>query len=127
MNPILAQLGIQFTSGILVKPTEHFAPDLIVGRFTPQAMKFSPTYAYYARRGFGVSSLGTMGIVQVADKGFQVMPMIVADSAGCWLELETKEFYTETPVFNAAKGEQYCSNMPIITVLAREINNKLQK
>jgi ABC-2 type transport system permease protein len=127
LNPILAQLGIQFTPGTIVKPTEHFAPDLMVGRFTPQAMKFSPNFAYYANQGYSVTSVGTMGIVQVADKGFQVMPMIVADSAGCWLELETKEFFTETPVFNADKGEQYCSNMPIISILAREINNKLQK
>ncbi len=127
LNPILAQLGIQFTPGTIVKPTEHFAPDLMVGRFTPQAMKFSPNFAYYANQGYSVTSVGTMGIVQVADKGFQVMPMIVTDSAGCWLELETKEFFTETPVFNADKGEQYCSNMPIISILAREINNKLQK
>jgi len=127
LNPILAHLGLQFTPGIIVQPSENFDPDLIFGNFTPAALKFSGNFAYLAGNGYKITSPCGAGIAYVADKGFQVVPLVVTDSTGCWNELETTDFINEVPTFDPRKGETTCGKTPIVVILARKVGEKLQK
>jgi ABC-2 type transport system permease protein len=60
------------------------------------------------------------------EKGFNALPVIVPDSAGCWNEVETRNFAEQTPVFNEAAGEKMLDNPVMIVNLFREIEGRRQ-
>lgn len=127
VNPILNMLGIEFVEGTLTRKDEEFSGNLMLGKFTPLGRAFSATFAYVDDLGYRITAPGTSGIRKIADKGFQVVPIVSVDSVGCWNELQTKDFVNEVPEFNPEKGEIDCSGMPIITLLARQITEDRQQ
>lgn len=127
VNPILEMLGLELVEGTLVHKSEEFAADMMFATFSPQGRTFSATFDYFYNQGYKITAPGSAGIRQIADKGFQVVPIVVADSVGYWNELQTKDFINEVPEFNPEKGEIDCGGMPIVTILARQVGDKTQK
>jgi len=127
INPILNLLGIELTEGTLAKKNEEFAPNLMISRFTPQGLTFSGVFAYVDRLGYKITAPNAAGIRQVADKGFHFVPIVAADSTGCWNELHTMDYVNETAEFNPEKGEVEANGLPIISLLARDIADKKQQ
>ena len=115
------------TPGTIVRKHEEFNPNLMLGNFTPQGRAFSGVFAYVDQLGYKITATNAAGLRQVADKGFHFVPIIETDSTGCWTELQTKDFANEVPEFNPEKGEVECNNMPIISLLARDLSNKKQQ
>ena len=114
--------------GTIVRKHEEYSPNLTVSRFTPEGLKFSPTFALVDRYGYRITATNAAGIRQIADKGFQFVPIVAVDSTGHWNELHTKDYVNETPEFNPEKGETEANGMPIISLLARDLGDKkLQK
>ena len=127
INPILNLLGVELAEGTIARKHEEFSPNLMITRFTPQGLTFSPTFAYVDRLGYKITAPNAAGIRQVADKGFHFVPIVTVDSTGCWTELHTKDYVNETAEFNPEKGEVECNGMPIISLLARDLGDKKQQ
>ena len=127
INPILNLLGVELAEGTIARKHEEFSPNLMITRFTPQGLAFSPTFAYVDRLGYKITATNAAGIRQVADKGFHFVPIVAVDSTGCWTELHTKDYVNETAEFNPEKGEVECNGMPIISLLARDLGDKKQQ
>ena len=127
INPILELLGVELTEGTIARKHEEFAPNLMITRFTPQGLKFSPTFALVDSYGYKITAPNAAGIRQVADKGFHFVPIVAVDSTGCWTELHTKDYVNETAEFNPEKGEVEANGIPIISLLARDLADKKQQ
>ena len=127
VNPILELLGIELTEGTIVRQHEEFAPNLMITRFTPQGLKFSPTFALVDSYGYKITAANAAGIREVADKGFHFVPIVAVDSTGCWNELHTKDYVNETAEFNPEKGEVEANGLPIISIMARDLGEKKQQ
>ena len=127
INPILNLLGVELTEGTIARKHEEFTPNLMITRFTPQGLAFSPTFAYVDRYGYKITAPNAAGIREVADKGFHFVPIVAVDSTGCWTELHTEDYVNETAEFNPEKGEVEANGMPIISLLARDLADKKQQ
>lgn len=127
ISPILDLLGVEMTPGTIVRKHEEFNPNLMIANFTAQGREFSGVFAYVDQLGYKITATNAAGLRQVADKGFHFVPIVETDSTGCWSECQTMDFANETPEFNPEKGEKECNNMPIISLLARDLSNKKQQ
>ena len=127
INPILELLGVELTEGTIVRKHEEYSPNLMASRFTPEGLKFSPTFALVDSYGYRITATNAAGIRQIADKGFHYVPIVAVDSTGHWNELQTKDYVNETPEFNPEKGETEANGMPIISLLARDLGDKKQQ
>lgn len=127
ISPILDLLGVEMTPGTIVRKHEEFNPNLMIANFTAQGRAFSGVFAYVDQLGYKITATNAAGLRQVADKGFHFVPIVETDSTGCWSECQTMDFANETPEFNPEKGEKECNNMPIISLLARDLSNKKQQ
>lgn len=105
MNPVLAHLGLKFTEGILVQPTEDYTSDLIFGNVTSEAAALTDEFSYIHSGCEKMTMPGTLGIIQTEDKGFRIVPLVVTDSIGVWEELETTDFVEDAVQLNAEIGE----------------------
>ena len=126
MNPILEQLGLRFMPGILVQQNKDYPQDLILGNIATQAINLTPKLRYLKYNGSKVSMPGAIGIEQISNKGFEIIPLIETDSTGSWNELETTNFIETTATLNPTIGEVEKS-IPIALYLSREINGKTQR
>ncbi len=127
LNEITELLGVHFTDGILVHPSEDFAPDLIQGRFTLDAESFSGNLAYLSRNNYKITAPGTAGIVCRLPEGFGMLPLVSTDSVGSWNEKETTDFVNEVLEFSPEKGDEEWNGQPIVLAMGRHIGGKEQK
>lgn len=127
LNEVTEPLGVHFQDGIIVQQSEDFAPDLVLGHFTPEAEHFSGTFAYLNRNNFRVTAPGTAAILFRPQQGFQVFPLVVTDSMGCWIEKETTDFVNELPEFHPKAGEEKWNLQPIVLAMRRQIAGKDQR
>ena len=127
LNEVTESLGIHFPEGILVQQSEDFAPDLILGRFTPEAERFSRTFAYLNRNNYRITAPASTAILFRPQQGFKALPLVVTDSVGCWIEKETTDFVNEPLEFNPEKGDEEWSLQPIMLAMGRQVAGKDQR
>ena len=127
MNPIVEPLGVRFLPGVLVRPTEDYPADLILGKATPATVT-DIAYAFTSMVHFGtVATMPSCCPMEYSeDKGFRVIPMLMSDSTGVWNELETTDFLDDTVRLNTAIGEIEKS-WPLALALQRQVGDKVQK
>lgn len=125
-NSIITQFGVQLMPGMLVRPSEHFQPDLLLQRPTHQAMNFSYHLENMLARGQALSMPGASALAIDSSKGFKVMPLFASDSLLSWNEMETTNFIDDSTLFNAAAGE-IRGPLPTVAALARTVNGHEQK
>ena len=127
MNPIVEPLGVRFLPGVLVRPTEDYPADLILGKATPATVT-DIAYAFTSMVRFGtVATMPSCCPMEYSeDKGFRVIPMLMSDSTGVWNELETTDFLDDTVRLNTAIGEIEKS-WPLALALQRQVGDKVQK
>ena len=105
MNPLVELFGVEFTEGILVKPTENFQPDLVMAWPTPGALELSYFYENMKNWRQCAAMSGAAGLKYSTDKGFNVVPVLQTDTTGVWNEMETTNFIDDTVRFNPSAGE----------------------
>lgn len=105
MNPLVEPFGVEFTEGILVKPTENFQPDLVMAWPTPGALELSYFYENMKNWRQCAAMSGAAGLKYSTDKGFNVVPVLQTDTTGVWNEMETTNFIDDTVHFNPSAGE----------------------
>lgn len=126
MNPLLQPLGVQLTSGCLVQPKEGLPADLIIAHPTPEAKKIAYQFGQITLYGGVITMPGSCGLEYSTDKGFNVSPIFVTDSTGCWNELESKNFIEDTVKLNPRAGETEKSYTTALA-LSRKAGGKEQK
>ena len=104
LKPLLDYLGVCFAPGTLVNPKEEYPADLIFSGVTETGLNCS-RYFRSLIGGRCVTMPGAMTIGKIADKGFEIFPMLVSSDTNCWTEVETIDFVNDTLIFNSAQGE----------------------
>src|SRR5262249_42676450 len=89
LNPIVAQLGVQFVPGSIVQPSKDYAPDYSRNYFTPQAAGLSKMYAQLYKYNSIITMPGAVTIRCVDSSSFSCMPILRTDSANAWNKLGT--------------------------------------
>ena len=127
MNPIVEPLGVRFLPGGLVRPTEDYPADLILGKATPATVT-DIAYAFTSMVRYGtVATMPSCCPMEYSeDKGFRVIPMLMSDTIGVWNELETTDFLDDTVRLNSAIGEIEKA-WPLGLALQRQVGDKVQK
>lgn len=101
LQPLADELGLRFELGMLVqRPVDEFPANLLLCASTSNmnSMGFKGEELHFLvhARNMSVVMPGAMGIEQVADKGFQVMPLLYTRDSLAWNELETIDFVNDT-------------------------------
>ena len=127
VNPVIAELGLVFDEGFVVREHDQYAPELMVSDFSQYAQSISGGYAYLRANDFKVTSPRSIPIAQFDDKGYQFIPVFCSDSTGCWIEKTTTDFLEDVPVFEPEKGEIEWNNQPLMLGAVKQVGDKLQK
>lgn len=127
MNPLIEPWGLKFMPGTLVRPSENYLPNFMLGFATDIAGAIS--YPWRELSGFGgwyvVTMPGAVGIEVENNKEFEVHPVMQTDPY-CWNEMETTNFLDDSVRFDPTSGEIQKSHL-LAVALSREINNREQK
>ena len=106
-NPFLENvLGLEITP-LIVGPDVRFKGqlprmDVIAAMPNPIAEE----KIWQLKNTYTIAHEGAAGVEQVADKGFEVFPMVTCDTVGVyWTELETTDFVDDTARYNPSAGE----------------------
>ena len=126
MNPLVRQFGVEFTDGVLVKPTEDYQPDLVLAWPTEEARELSYFFGTMIEWRMCAMMPGATGLRYTMDKGFKVTPMLLTDSTGVWNELETVNFIDDTVRYNPAAGEKEQQYTTLLG-LSRPLGDREQK
>ena len=127
LNPVIAELGLVFDEGVIVKEDEQHAPELLVCDFSPAASNMSGMFSYLSAEGYQVTSPRTIPIAQFEDKGYQFIPVFNTDSTGCWIEKTVTDFIDDVPVYEPEKGDMEWNNQPLMVGAVKQVGDKLQK
>lgn len=127
VNPLLEPFGVQLMDDILVAPSERMSPDVLFVHPTLEAIDLSYYFAVFKKRGWlRMTMPNAVGLSYVADKGFDVYPLLRTDSTGVWNEKETRNFIDDTVIYNPERGEKeqvYVTGLG----LSRMVGDKEQK
>lgn len=125
MNPLIKPFGVQFTPGVLVKPSDDQLANLIVASGTKKSEELFYQFKRIYTDEYTVTMPGAVGLDYSTDKGFEVTPVVVSDSA-VWNELETTNFLDDSVKLNPAIGEvqkSYATGL----ALSKKTGNKEQR
>lgn len=127
MNPVVEELGLRFSDGVLVAPSKQYLADIIAANVMEGALEASPYFEDMIRRGQTVITPSACA-VQVIDttKGFRIAEVLATRPQGSWIEYETTDFLNDTVKINPAKGEVEQSNS-VMLYLTREVPGKQQQ
>ncbi len=134
LEPVLELFGVEFMDGTLVQESEQHEMNLICGDITMDALETSLGYGSYIVQKKEVVGNGTMAILtdKAADKGFEVIDVVVTDSLATdttrvWNEINTTDFVNDKPKFNPEKGEKILDKAPVVVALKRQAGEKEQR
>ncbi len=127
LNPVLAELGLLFTEGIIVKESEQNSPEFLVCNISNGAGNVSPTFQRLKAMGYQITAPRNIPLGQFEDKGYTFYPIFSTDPEGCWVEKTTTNFIDEVPVFEPEKGDEAWNNQPLMIGAVRKVGDKNQK
>lgn len=126
MNPIIKQFGVQLMPGQLVRPTEHFTPDLVLARATEGASEMSYLFNSLSYANGVIAMPGCSALEYVDNKGYKVIPLFESDTINGWNELQTVNFIDDTVRLDPELGEVERSYVTALA-LSRQVGGKEQK
>ena len=126
MNPIIEQFGVQLMPGQLVRPTEHFTPDLVLARATGGACEMSYLFNSLSYANGVIAMPGCSALEYVDNKGYKVTPLFESDTINGWNELQTVNVIDDTVRLDPELGEVERSYVTALA-LSRQVEGKEQK
>ncbi len=84
LNPIIGQLGVRLTDGILVQKSRDYAPNLVLPYLSDAAGAFSKTLRNDFEDSGRVSMPGAAGLTYDSTHGFIVRPLLMTDAKVSW-------------------------------------------
>lgn len=107
MNPLLEKFGVRLRDGVLVQPTDDFAPDLIVAKPTEAAASVMPEFKEkLTDAGLYISMPACAALDFDEDGPFKATPLLCTDSRGVWVETQSADVDEVAPTCNPAAGER---------------------
>lgn len=126
MNPILKRFGVEAQKGIIVQPSELFAPNLITSFALPGSDTLGRLYANMQRYGQCITMLGAVALEIKDGSEFKHIPMLGTDSNLTWIDYETINFVDDTVKINPAIGEYYSTFLTSVAAM-RNVGEKEQR
>lgn len=125
MGAVTALFGVKLMEGRIVKPSENYQADMIFARPSEAAGRLARQFAAMREQGQVVSMPAVVGLdyLGAAEKGYEAVPLLVADSTGVWNELETTDFVDEAVVLNPDANEMEIAGLPVAVALKRTLGN----
>lgn len=126
INPLLSELGLNMSKGIVVEPSKQYLDDIVVSKF---ALVTNETLAYFsplATKGKGVITPSVGALMVVDDKGFNIDTVLITKDKGSWVEEETTDFINEKSTINEKIGEKEKANATML-YLNRKVGEKDQR
>ncbi|QEC42413.1 Gldg family protein [Pseudobacter ginsenosidimutans] len=114
MDSLMSQFGVGTMQGQLVQPKEEVLANIVLTRPTTEGIALNEHFKFLNERRLFVGMTGAASLVQTADKGFKVEPILrtdsiklyaVPDTFATWNEKETIDFMNDSPRVNNAIGE----------------------
>lgn len=84
LNPLLEQLGVQLTPGIIIQESKDFSPDLATPMVTLFAARFSKMLVKSVADSQKVSMPGAAGLSYTTGGDFMVHPLLMTDAKSTW-------------------------------------------
>ncbi|MGN6417032.1 MAG: Gldg family protein [Pseudobacter sp.] len=135
MDSLMAQFGVGTLPGQLVQPKEEVLANIVLTRPTTQGIALNEHFKFLNERRLFVGMTGAASLVQTADKGYRVEPILrtdsiklyaVPDTFPTWNEKETIDFMNDSPRVNNAIGEKIDQHVTAMAV-SRKVGTKEQR
>lgn len=121
INPVLKQLGVQLSAGMMVNPDKDSAPDVIQAGYTGMGNQYfeqmSNPYAKVA--------LPSAAMLEVQQKGFTVDTLLQSGANG-WNKINAFDPSSTSVSYEPLQGDKKGSK-PLMLALTRKVVNKQQK
>ena len=128
MNPVIANLGVEFMEGRVVEPSENFPSDFIIALPTAAGANLMYQLKMMRNKDYVLTMPGTTALKYTQDKGFKVTELFVSDTTGLvWNETETTNFTDDTVKLNTTVGELPLTPAVTAITLSRNVGEKEQK
>ncbi len=88
INPLLQQLGVQLTEGMIIQESTDLAPDQIMPDLTKTAASFSKPLAKRAEDSVKVFMPGAAGLAFTGGSPYTIKPLLVSDAKLSWNRLK---------------------------------------
>jgi len=121
INPVLEQLGVRLSEGMMVNPDINTAPDLVNARFTSA----SNEYFDQMRNSFATVAMPTVAMLEVKANGFTV-DTLLHSSANGWSKANGFDPSSTSISYEPQQGDDKGSK-PLMVTLTRTKANKQQK
>ncbi|WP_346318432.1 Gldg family protein [Chitinophaga sp. YIM B06452] len=106
VNPLLQQLGVQLTEGMIVQESTEMAPDQVMPDLTATAAGFSKPLAKRAEDSVKVFMPGVAGLAFTGNSAYTIKPLLVSDAKLSWNRLKPLDLEMVT---NAVAAENTIS------------------
>ena len=127
MNNLVARFGVRFFDGTLVRNSEKYAPDLVVGAPTLAADTLSWKFKEMRRYKYRVCMPGACGIDTTGiDTSVYKLTTVFKTEEPYWNEIQTKDFIDEVAEFNQESGEVR-DTFAVAIALERKVGDRDQK
>lgn len=120
-NPILKEIGVQFSKGILLQESKDYKLDLLQTKITEEASKLGFSF----EKKNVVSMPNTMAITYNDTLGFKATPVLVTNKNDVWNEVEAINLEADSIVFNPQVNKK--TEAVVSLALTRTKNGKSQK
>ncbi len=126
MNKLTENLGISFSSGVIVNETEFFSPTVTIGEFADFPAEVFPSMSRLKAYGYNISMPTTLAIDYSKVKDFEVIPILTSPLEKSWIEYETTDFVDGEFVLNPDADEVEASHATLIA-LRRKVGDTEQR
>ncbi|MFA5712693.1 MAG: Gldg family protein [Bacteroidales bacterium] len=127
-NAILAKFEVEMLPGTVVRESENYAPDFMVGIPTKEAGEMIYWINTMVKKDYVLSMPSTAALKYNPNGPFSVMELFRAESEGnIWNETESTNFIDGHLTINPKAGEESLNDAPLVIALNRTINDKEQK
>ena len=126
INPLIEQLGVQMTDGILVEKSKNFPPNMVRPFLTGSAAALSKILGQIYKDSIGVSTPGVAGLSFHKVGGFAIIPLLVTNPKVSWNKKGKLILDSATVNYSPSDGDEKKS-FPVALALTRKINGKQQR
>lgn len=121
LNPILKEIGIQFSEGMLLQESQDYKLDLIQGKMSDTALNLG----FSIKEKSVISLPNAMAITYKDTLGFDATPVMVTNPEEVWNHTEKINLETDSISFNSEKYKK--EKVTVALALQRNVQGKEQK
>jgi ABC-2 type transport system permease protein len=121
VNPVLRQLGVSLSAGMMVNPDKNSAPDVVNSVYTGTYHQFFEQMNNL----YATVAMPSAAMLQVLQKGFNVDTLLLSGTNG-WNKINAFDPSSTSVTYEPQQGDEKGSK-PLMLTLTRKVGNKQQK